>query len=149
MENGYEQAKTYAAIASVTEPIWLTFSKRQSQAFFSIATWIRLTFVTVKSSLKSNKALFSFRLSIPSSFTQRVEHLCLSHDWAVFENPPNHLVQIHLQWKWLDTVQFVEDNTQPFVHLLTKTTTVQSPISNLQFQFASIYIMWFAFFFII
>lgn len=45
----------YAAIDSETEPIWLTFNKRQSQAFFSMANWIRLTLVTVKSSLKFEK----------------------------------------------------------------------------------------------
>ena len=48
--NGSE--RTYAWMDSVTEPIWLTFSKRQLHDFSSIAFWIRFGFVTVKSSLK-------------------------------------------------------------------------------------------------
>lgn len=35
---------------SVTEPIWLTFSSRQLQAFLSTACWILFGLVTVKSS---------------------------------------------------------------------------------------------------
>ena len=41
---------THAWMASVTEPIWLTFSSRQLQAFSSTARSIRLGLVTVRSS---------------------------------------------------------------------------------------------------
>lgn len=41
---------THAWIDSVTEPIWLTFSSRQLQAFFSTAWAILLGLVTVRSS---------------------------------------------------------------------------------------------------
>lgn len=41
---------TYAWMDSVTEPIWLTLSSRQLQAFLSTACWMRLGFVTVRSS---------------------------------------------------------------------------------------------------
>lgn len=41
---------THAWMDSVTEPIWLTLSRRQLQAFFSHACWMRLGFVTVRSS---------------------------------------------------------------------------------------------------
>lgn len=41
---------THAWMDSVTEPIWLTFSRRQLQAFCSTAFWMRLGLVTVKSS---------------------------------------------------------------------------------------------------
>lgn len=41
---------TYARIDSVTEPIWLTLSSRQLQAFSSTALLMRLGLVTVRSS---------------------------------------------------------------------------------------------------
>ena len=41
---------THAWMASVTEPIWLTFSSRQLQAFSSTARSIRFGLVTVRSS---------------------------------------------------------------------------------------------------
>lgn len=41
---------THAWMDSVTEPIWLTFSSRQLQAFFSTAWAILLGLVTVRSS---------------------------------------------------------------------------------------------------
>lgn len=43
-------AGTHAWMDSVTEPIWLTFSSRQLQAFFSTAWAILLGLVTVRSS---------------------------------------------------------------------------------------------------
>lgn len=46
--NGLEVA--YAWMDSVTEPIWLTLSSRQLQAFLSTACWMRLGLVTVRSS---------------------------------------------------------------------------------------------------
>lgn len=39
-----------ASIASVTEPIWFTFSSSELQHFFSMAFWMRMMFVTVRSS---------------------------------------------------------------------------------------------------
>lgn len=44
------KALTYARIDSVTEPIWLTLSSRQLQAFSSTALLMRLGLVTVRSS---------------------------------------------------------------------------------------------------
>lgn len=41
---------THAWMASVTDPIWLTLSRRQLQAFSSTARSMRLGFVTVRSS---------------------------------------------------------------------------------------------------
>lgn len=46
----YTQKSTHALMASVTEPIWLTFSSRQLQAFSSTARCILRGLVTVKSS---------------------------------------------------------------------------------------------------
>merc|ERR1719430_1524395 len=43
-------ARRWALMLSVTEPIWLTLSSRQLQAFFSTAVWILLGLVTVRSS---------------------------------------------------------------------------------------------------
>merc|ERR1719402_2155538 len=46
----FSLARLWAAIDSVTEPIWLTFRSRQLQAVFSTAVWILLGLVTVRSS---------------------------------------------------------------------------------------------------
>lgn len=83
---------SYAAMASETEPIWLTLSKRQSHALFSIAIWIRFTLVTVRSSLKTR---FHWRVellfTLTNTLTQRVEHLCLWQCWVAIEIHANHL----------------------------------------------------------
>ncbi len=78
-------------MASVTEPIWLTLSRRQSHAFLSIANWIRLTFVTVKSSLKTKNSILFFKffslktVFYPTSCTLRPLTACRSV-WKPFQS---------------------------------------------------------------
>lgn len=50
MERQASGQTAYALMDSVTEPIWLTLSSRQLQAFLSTAFWILFGLVTVRSS---------------------------------------------------------------------------------------------------
>ena len=153
IDRSIERRKSYAAMASVIEPIWLTLSRRQSHAFFSIADWIRVTLVTVKSSLNNFSFVRQQSIDFLCSFlslTQLIEHHDLWQRTEVLGNHSNHLDRSHLQWKWWDIVQFVSNNRKPIVHWLAKKAQREKFfVKNQVCSFEFIYIIWFAFFFVI
>lgn len=77
----YTETSTHALMASVTEPIWLTFSSRQLQAFTSTACCILRGLVTVKSSpttctIYTNKLQTDLRVFCFSQYIQDPKNVC-------------------------------------------------------------------------